>query len=113
MVISEVQCLKKMRHPNIIAYRRAWTEGNKMYILMEYASRGTLKDLLERCGSPLRKEVSKIIIYLINDKIVEIIISENKLWFVYSFIKILGCSLPLLPSNDGRSPHTLAKYSSP
>lgn len=52
----EVQYLQKMRHPNVVAYRAAWIENNKSYILMEYATRGTLKDLLEKRETPLIEE---------------------------------------------------------
>lgn len=62
MVVAEVQCLQKMRHPNIIAYHGAWNEGSRAYILMEYASRGTLKDLLERRKKPLKKEVRRCLL---------------------------------------------------
>ncbi|XP_012265021.2 serine/threonine-protein kinase Nek3-like [Athalia rosae] len=58
MAVSEVRCLKKMRHPNIITYHDAWNEENRFYILMEYATRGTLKDLLDRRRKPLSNEDS-------------------------------------------------------
>ncbi|XP_012277098.1 serine/threonine-protein kinase nekl-2 isoform X2 [Orussus abietinus] len=56
MVMAEVDCLRKMRHPNIISYRGAWSEDNRSYILMEYAMRGTLKDLLKKQQEPLKEE---------------------------------------------------------
>ncbi|XP_046424863.1 serine/threonine-protein kinase Nek8-like [Neodiprion virginianus] len=56
MALGEIHCLRKMRHPNIIAYHDAWIEGSRIYIRMEYASRGTLKDLLERRQNPLKNE---------------------------------------------------------
>ncbi|XP_046746056.1 serine/threonine-protein kinase Nek8-like [Diprion similis] len=56
MALGEIHCLQKMRHPNIIAYHDAWTEGSRIYIRMEYASRGTLRDLLERRRCPLKNE---------------------------------------------------------
>ncbi|KAK2589197.1 hypothetical protein KPH14_002008 [Odynerus spinipes] len=56
MALREVQYLQKMRHPNIVAYRAAWIENDTSYILMEYATRGTLKDLLEKREVPLMEE---------------------------------------------------------
>ncbi|KAI4502644.1 hypothetical protein M0802_002556 [Mischocyttarus mexicanus] len=56
MVLREVEYLQKMRHPNIVAYHAAWVENNKSYILMEYATRGTLKELLEKLSIPLIEE---------------------------------------------------------
>lgn len=47
-VLEEVRCLQRMRHPNIVFYHEAWIGNNYNYILMEYATRCTLKDLLEK-----------------------------------------------------------------
>ncbi|OAD54944.1 Serine/threonine-protein kinase Nek5 [Eufriesea mexicana] len=55
-ILEEVQCLYTLRHPNIVAYYGAWIEDNHSYILMEYATRCTLKDLLERYEAPLKEE---------------------------------------------------------
>ncbi|KAG7208284.1 hypothetical protein KM043_014526 [Ampulex compressa] len=55
IVLEEIQCFQKMRHPNIVAYHGAWTEDNRSYILMEYATRCTLKDLLEKRDRPLKE----------------------------------------------------------
>ncbi|XP_032679417.1 serine/threonine-protein kinase nekl-2-like isoform X2 [Odontomachus brunneus] len=56
IVLEEVQCLRKMRHPNIVSYHGAWLAGNYSYILMEYATRCTLKDLLEKQEMPLKEK---------------------------------------------------------
>ncbi|KAL2713782.1 serine/threonine-protein kinase nekl-2-like isoform X1 [Vespula squamosa] len=56
MVLREVQYLQKMRHPNIVAYHAAWIENNKSYILMEFATCSTLKELLEKREVPLMEE---------------------------------------------------------
>ncbi|XP_014480795.1 PREDICTED: serine/threonine-protein kinase nekl-2-like [Dinoponera quadriceps] len=56
IVLEEVQCLRKMRHPNIVSYHGAWIAHNHSYILMEYATRCTLKDLLEKRKIPLKEE---------------------------------------------------------
>ncbi|XP_012149617.1 serine/threonine-protein kinase Nek5 [Megachile rotundata] len=55
-ILEEVQCLYRLRHPNIVAYYGAWIENNHSYILMEYATRCTLKDLLEKYHSPLKEQ---------------------------------------------------------
>ncbi|CAK9801300.1 Serine/threonine-protein kinase Nek8 [Anthophora plagiata] len=55
-ILGEVQCLETLRHPNIVAYYGAWIEDNHSYILMEYATRCTLKDLLEKHELPLKEE---------------------------------------------------------
>lgn len=52
-----MKCLHTLRHTNIVAYYGAWIEDNHSYILMEYATRGTLKDLLENNETPLKEEV--------------------------------------------------------
>ncbi|XP_029156514.1 serine/threonine-protein kinase Nek8-like isoform X2 [Nylanderia fulva] len=54
--LGEIQCLKKLRHPNIVFYYGAWEKDNHSYILMEYATRCTLKDLLEKRNIPLKEE---------------------------------------------------------
>nr|XP_031845882.1 serine/threonine-protein kinase Nek5-like [Nomia melanderi] len=55
-ILGEVQCLHKLRHPNIVAYHGAWMEHDHSYILMEYATRCTLKDLLSKREAPLTEE---------------------------------------------------------
>ncbi|XP_071871091.1 serine/threonine-protein kinase Nek5 isoform X1 [Bombus fervidus] len=55
-ISEEVKCLHTLRHTNIVAYYGAWIEDNHSYILMEYATRGTLKDLLENNETPLKEE---------------------------------------------------------
>ena len=57
MVENEVKLLMKMRHPNIVAYHGSWHEDRKGYILMEYATKGTLKELLDRYKKPFLEEV--------------------------------------------------------
>lgn len=55
-ILGEVQALHTLRHPNIISYYGAWVEDNHCYILMEYATRCTLKDLLEKRQTALKEE---------------------------------------------------------
>ncbi|XP_011863456.1 PREDICTED: serine/threonine-protein kinase Nek5-like [Vollenhovia emeryi] len=54
--LDEIQCLQKLRHPNIVFYYGAWKKDNYSYILLEYATRCTLKDLLEKRDIPLNEE---------------------------------------------------------
>lgn len=70
-----MQALHTLRHPNIISYYGAWVEDNHCYILMEYATRCTLKDLLEKRQTALKEEVS-------NDCLLKIKLSDKI--FLYS-----------------------------
>ncbi|XP_014236745.1 serine/threonine-protein kinase nekl-2-like [Trichogramma pretiosum] len=53
MIKAEVECMQILRHPNVVAYHGAWSESSKFFILMEYATNGTLKNLLDKQKSPL------------------------------------------------------------
>ncbi|XP_076625822.1 serine/threonine-protein kinase Nek5 [Colletes latitarsis] len=55
-ILEEIECLHTLRHPNIVAYYGAWMENNRSYILMEFATRCTLKDLLEKRQEPLKED---------------------------------------------------------
>jgi len=64
-VLEEIQCLQRLRHPNIVLYHGAWEENDHSYILMEYATHCTLKDLLEKRKTPLQEGVIVFIIFKI------------------------------------------------
>ncbi|XP_076229735.1 MAM and LDL-receptor class A domain-containing protein 1 isoform X3 [Nomia melanderi] len=103
-ILGEVQCLHKLRHPNIVAYHGAWMEHDHSYILMEYATRCTLKDLLSKREAPLTEEVS---------------LSSRRIIHVRRYIgkgliplHVIGCALLVLSSSSRRSSHTLQKDSS-
>ncbi|XP_015594446.1 serine/threonine-protein kinase Nek5 [Cephus cinctus] len=55
IVMNEVKLLSKMEHTNIITYYGSWIENNKCFILMEYATKGTLYNLLSRRQHPLQQ----------------------------------------------------------
>ncbi|XP_071553865.1 serine/threonine-protein kinase Nek5 isoform X1 [Temnothorax nylanderi] len=55
-ILDEIRCLQRLRHPNIVFYYGAWKKNNYSYILLEYATRCTLKDLLEKRDVPLKEE---------------------------------------------------------
>ncbi|KAJ8682057.1 hypothetical protein QAD02_017849 [Eretmocerus hayati] len=58
MITAEVECMQILRHPNIISYYGAWQESGHFYILMEYAAKGTLKNLLDNRINPLSEQDS-------------------------------------------------------
>ncbi|CAH0555505.1 unnamed protein product [Brassicogethes aeneus] len=45
---NEVAILKSLSHPNIIQYFDNFTKGNTFYIVMEYATKGSLFDLISK-----------------------------------------------------------------
>eukprot|EP00405_Crypthecodinium_cohnii_P033666 CAMPEP_0206525980 /NCGR_PEP_ID=MMETSP0325_2-20121206/412_1 /ASSEMBLY_ACC=CAM_ASM_000347 /TAXON_ID=2866 /ORGANISM="Crypthecodinium cohnii, Strain Seligo" /LENGTH=533 /DNA_ID=CAMNT_0054020975 /DNA_START=47 /DNA_END=1648 /DNA_ORIENTATION=- len=54
--LMEVECLKKVMHPNVIAYVSCFLEERKLHIIMEYADRGDLAKKILR-----RREANKAI----------------------------------------------------
>lgn len=60
IVENEIEQLRKMSHPNIITYYEAWKERDKACILMEYASGGNLRELLEQRGRPFSEKVGHL-----------------------------------------------------
>ena len=57
--INEVNVLKMLQHPNIVAYYDNFVEDKSLMIVMEYAPGGTLCELIvERNGRLMEEEVS-------------------------------------------------------
>ena len=48
---AEVDVLKKLRHPNIIAYRDSFTQSSTLCIIMEYAAGGDLGSAIKKKNS--------------------------------------------------------------
>ncbi|KAL0238030.1 hypothetical protein GEMRC1_012504 [Eukaryota sp. GEM-RC1] len=46
--LKEVKILASVSHPHIIAYRQAWIEDDKLFIVTEYASGGDLHGLIQK-----------------------------------------------------------------
>lgn len=109
MVSAEVECLQILRHPNIISYYGAWQEDSSFYILMEYAVRGTLKNLLDKRTSPLIEQVCVIsnIWCIFKKKIVFL----DYLWTLIFFFP--GCTVFVLSSCLGSPSYTFEKYITP
>lgn len=55
MISWEMANMQVLRHPNVVSYYGAWQEEQSFYILMEFASRGTLKYLLDKRSLPLEE----------------------------------------------------------
>jgi NIMA (never in mitosis gene a)-related kinase len=51
MIVSEVNILRELRHPNIVRYydRIIDREQAKIYIIMEYCDGGDMATLIKRC----------------------------------------------------------------
>ena len=45
-----VAFLSRFRHPNVIEYYASFIEGDHVYIVMEYAACGSLRDLIRVCS---------------------------------------------------------------
>eukprot|EP01017_Pseudomicrothorax_dubius_P002574 TRINITY_DN10130_c0_g1_i4.p1 TRINITY_DN10130_c0_g1~~TRINITY_DN10130_c0_g1_i4.p1 ORF type:complete len:427 (+),score=51.51 TRINITY_DN10130_c0_g1_i4:97-1377(+) len=46
--LHEVKVLRRLKHPNVIQYHNAFIENGGLHIIMEYAKRGDLHQLMER-----------------------------------------------------------------
>lgn len=44
---NEIEALKKLIHPNIVSIYNYFREGNFLFVVLEYCSKGSLKDLIE------------------------------------------------------------------
>lgn len=43
----EAQLLAKMRHPNVVAFKEAFSQGTRCYLVMEYCPAGDLHDRMQ------------------------------------------------------------------
>ena len=48
--LSEVELLKKLKHPNIVKYYKSFREDDNLYIIMEYFDNGDLDDYINVLG---------------------------------------------------------------
>lgn len=55
---NEISILKSLKHPQVIAYYDSYCKKNVIYIMMEYATKGTLHDYLYQRKSFLTPQVS-------------------------------------------------------
>ncbi len=46
--LREMEILQSLEHPNIVRFMDSGTDGNQIYIAMEYCNKGSVEDLLER-----------------------------------------------------------------
>lgn len=55
-ITSEVELLMNLQHPNIINMYEYWCEENNLYVILEYCSKGSLKDYIKANG-PLNPQL--------------------------------------------------------
>ncbi|KAL7714160.1 Serine/threonine protein kinase [Entamoeba marina] len=62
MFADELCKLKCWRHPNLVGFEGSWEWNNKIYVAMEYCSRGTLALVLKNRGKPFHcREIAYIV----------------------------------------------------
>lgn len=54
-LVSEVNILRELRHPNIVRYYERYVdkEQSRIYIVMEYCEGGDLASLIKKCRKEL------------------------------------------------------------
>ena len=69
---NKVEILKGLNHPNIINYYNSYKENGKLYIIMEYAECGDIKQYIKK-----HKEMKT----LIDEKLVILLLIQIWKWF--------------------------------
>ena len=64
-LIREVVVLSGVSHPNVVAYKHSFFKSSSVYIVMEYAERGTLKSNLSKYGKRLKLSERRILRYFV------------------------------------------------
>jgi serine/threonine protein kinase len=49
-ILREIQAIARFDHPNIINYNHSFIEDNELYLVMEYCSKGSLRNWLSKKG---------------------------------------------------------------
>lgn len=49
-ILREIQAIAQFNNPNVINYKHSFIEDNELYLIMEYCSGGSLRDLLSNSG---------------------------------------------------------------
>jgi len=49
-ILREIQAIASLNDPNVISYNHSFIEDNELYLVMEYCSRGSLRDWLSKTG---------------------------------------------------------------
>jgi len=49
-ILREIKAIAKLNNPNIISYNHSFIEEGTLYLVMEYCSRGSLRDRLIKAG---------------------------------------------------------------
>lgn len=58
-IAQEIQILKSVRHPNIIAFHEAWHTDNELVIITELMTSGTLREYIRKLSLPNTKIVKR------------------------------------------------------
>lgn len=65
-IFTEIDCLKKCYHPNVIQYKGRIETNNSHYIIMEYCSGGDLEDYVKTRGPLKENEAVELLKQIIN-----------------------------------------------
>jgi serine/threonine protein kinase len=59
---KEIEVLKQCKHPNIVSYYGSCSHTS-LWILMDFCSGGSVRDLIEVCNRPLEEQQMAVICY--------------------------------------------------